>query len=90
MRSPEALEPDIAERERLEVSFRESEERLRLLVEGVKDYAIFMLDAERNILSRNAGAERIKGYRAEEVLGPTSPSSSRGRTWRTASWSAST
>src|SRR5689334_15486625 len=41
----------------------------RLLVEAVRDYAIFMLDPDGRILSWNAGAERIKGYRAEEVIG---------------------
>ena len=45
------------------------EERFRLLVEAVRDYAIFMLDPEGRILTWNAGAERIKGYRAEEVIG---------------------
>jgi PAS domain S-box-containing protein len=44
-------------------------ERFRLLVEGVRDYAIFMLDTEGRVASWNAGAERIKGYRAEEVIG---------------------
>jgi PAS domain S-box-containing protein len=48
---------------------RQSEERFRLLVEGVKDYAIFMLDPDGYIISWNAGAERIKGYRAEEIIG---------------------
>ena len=48
---------------------RTSEERFRLLVEGVKDYAIFMLDPSGHITSWNQGAERIKGYRAEEVIG---------------------
>ena len=43
-------------------SFRE--DRFRLLVEAVRDYAIFMLDPEGRILTWNAGAERIKGYRA--------------------------
>lgn len=47
----------------------ESEERYRLLVSGVKDYAIFMLDKEGNIISWNSGAERIKGYKFEEVAG---------------------
>jgi PAS domain S-box-containing protein len=47
----------------------ESQERLRLLIEGVQDYAIFMLDPTGMIVSWNAGAERIKGYRAEEALG---------------------
>jgi PAS domain S-box-containing protein len=47
----------------------ESEERLRLLVENVVDYAIFMLDTEGNVTTWNAGAERIKGYRADEIIG---------------------
>ena len=48
---------------------RESEEWFRLLVESVQDYAIFMLDLEGHVTSWNPGAERIKGYRAEEILG---------------------
>jgi PAS domain S-box-containing protein len=47
----------------------ESEERFRLLVDGVIDYAIFMLDPEGRVASWNRGAERIKGYRAEEIIG---------------------
>jgi PAS domain S-box-containing protein len=47
----------------------DSEERFRLLVEGVRDYAIFMLDREGYVLSWNSGAERINGYRAEEIIG---------------------
>ncbi|HYD56943.1 MAG TPA: PAS domain S-box protein [Burkholderiales bacterium] len=50
-------------------SHRLSEERFRLLVESVKDYAIFMLDPEGYVLSWNAGAELIKGYRADEIIG---------------------
>ena len=46
-----------------------SEERFRLLVEGVTDYAIFMLDPEGNVVTWNSGAERIKGYKAEEIVG---------------------
>jgi formate hydrogenlyase transcriptional activator len=46
-----------------------SEERFRLFVERVNDYAIFMLDPQGRITSWNAGAERIKGYRSEEILG---------------------
>jgi PAS domain S-box-containing protein len=48
---------------------RVSEERFRLLVERVKDYAIFMLDAEGRVISWNEGAEHLKGYRAEEIMG---------------------
>ncbi|MDB5956574.1 PAS domain S-box protein [Ramlibacter sp.] len=49
--------------------FRQSEERFRLLVESVRDYAIFMLDPQGHVLTWNAGAERFKGYRAEEIIG---------------------
>ncbi len=48
---------------------RRSEERFRLLVEAVQDYAIFMLDPTGHIVSWNAGAQRSKGYRAEEIIG---------------------
>ena len=57
------------ERKRAEESLRRSEERFRLLVEGVQDYAIFMLDPAGRVVTWNEGAERIKGYRAEEILG---------------------
>jgi PAS domain S-box-containing protein len=50
-------------------ALRSSEERFRLLVEAVEDYAIFMLDPTGHIVSWNAGAERTKGYTAEEILG---------------------
>lgn len=50
-------------------ALRESEQRFRLLVEAVQDYAIFMLDAEGNVTSWNRGAERIKGYKASEIIG---------------------
>jgi PAS domain S-box-containing protein len=46
-----------------------SDDQFRLLVEAVKDYAIFMLDPEGRVVSWNAGAERIKGYTADEILG---------------------
>ncbi len=46
-----------------------AEERFRLLLEGVRDYAIFMLDADGRVASWNAGAEAITGYRTEEILG---------------------
>jgi PAS domain S-box-containing protein len=54
---------------RREALQRESEERFRLLVEAIKDYAICLLDADGRIVSWNAGAEAIHGYRAEEILG---------------------
>ncbi|MEO6193434.1 MAG: PAS domain S-box protein [Thermoanaerobaculia bacterium] len=60
---------DLSERRRQEESLRESDERFRLLMEGVKDYAIFMLDPDGRVASWNSGAELIKGYRAEEILG---------------------
>jgi len=58
-------------RERYSASeaLRESEERFRILVEGVKDYAIIMLDPAGNVMSWNQGAERIKGYRDDEIIG---------------------
>ena len=69
----ETLEERVQERARqLEASYqqlRESERGFRLLVEAVTDYAIFMLDPAGNIVNWNTGAERIKGYRAEEIIG---------------------
>jgi PAS domain S-box-containing protein len=47
----------------------ETEHRFRMLVEGVTDYAIFMLDPSGNIVNWNLGAERIKGYKSEEIIG---------------------
>jgi PAS domain S-box-containing protein len=60
---------DVTERKRAEEALRQSEERLRSLVEEVKDYAIFMLDPTGRILSWNEGAQKIKGYAAEEIIG---------------------
>jgi PAS domain S-box-containing protein len=50
-------------------ALQETEERFHLFVEGVKDYAIIMLDSQGRVVSWNAGAERLKGYTAEEILG---------------------
>ncbi len=64
-----ALRAELAEHARHEEILRENEERFRLIVEGVKDYAIFMLDRDGNIASWNAGAQAIKGYTADDVIG---------------------
>jgi PAS domain S-box-containing protein len=60
---------DLTSRHREEEELRRSEERFRLLVESVRDYAIFMLDPDGRVATWNAGAERIKGYRASEIVG---------------------
>ncbi|NUW44701.1 PAS domain-containing sensor histidine kinase [Nonomuraea rhodomycinica] len=60
---------DMSERRIAHSALGESEESFRLLVQSVVDYAIFMLDPEGRIASWNAGAQRIKGYRAQEIIG---------------------
>ena len=60
---------DLTERRQAEERLRESEEIFRLLVESVRDYAIFMLDPEGRIATWNEGARRIKGYEAKEIIG---------------------
>jgi PAS domain S-box-containing protein len=60
---------DLTERRESEQRLRDSEERLRLLIESTVDYAIFLLTPEGVVASWNTGAERIKGYRADEIIG---------------------
>ena len=60
---------DISVRKAAEEALRQSEERLRLVVSSVTDYAILMLDLDGCVVSWNEGAERIIGYRAEEIIG---------------------
>jgi hypothetical protein len=60
---------DLTKRREADERLRQSEEMFRLLVANVQDYAIFMLDPGGHIISWNAGAHRIKGYTAEEIIG---------------------
>lgn len=60
---------DITDRKNSERTLRDSEERFRLLVEGIQEYAIFQLDPQGNVASWNAGAQRLKGYDSAEIIG---------------------
>jgi PAS domain S-box-containing protein/putative nucleotidyltransferase with HDIG domain len=64
-----AVFDEITERKQAEAELLQSEEFFRLLVKGLRDYAVFMLDPTGHIVSWNTGAEHIKGYRAEEIVG---------------------
>lgn len=60
---------DLTEKKQAEEQLRKAEQQFRLLVQGVTDYAIYMMDADGKVSSWNAGAERIKGYRPAEIIG---------------------
>jgi PAS domain S-box-containing protein len=60
---------DVTAQRRAEEDLRQSEQRFRLLVEAVQDYAIFMLDPQGHVVSWNRGAQRIKGYSSSEIIG---------------------
>jgi len=60
---------DISEQRAAQDALRKADLQLRSIVESVRDYAIYMLDKDGNIMTWNAGAERIKGYTAEDIIG---------------------
>jgi PAS domain S-box-containing protein len=60
---------DVTDKREREQALFASEQRFRLLVQGVRDYAIYLLDPDGRVSNWNAGAEAIKGYRAEEIVG---------------------
>lgn len=60
---------DLTERRAAEMALKRNEEQFRLLIQGVTDYAIYMLDADGRVASWNIGAQRIKGYAPQEIIG---------------------
>lgn len=78
---------DLTAKKKYEETLQRSEERFRLLVDGVQDYAIYMLNPEGAVTSWNEGAHRIKGYEATEIIGKhysqfyTAEDVEKGRPW---------
>jgi PAS domain S-box-containing protein len=60
---------DVSVRRESEGALKASEYRFRLVVDSVRDHAIFQLDADGNIITRNRNAERVLGWRAQEAVG---------------------
>jgi PAS domain S-box-containing protein len=60
---------DMSDKREAQLALLDAERRFRLLVQGVTDYSIFMLDPEGRVTNWNAGAERIKGYSSDEIVG---------------------
>jgi PAS domain S-box-containing protein len=60
---------DLSARRALQQELHEAERQFRILVESITDYGIYMLDSEGRVTTWNSGAQRIKGYRAEEIIG---------------------
>src|SRR6202035_4934168 len=64
-----SVQRDNSQRGLAEEALQDSEEKYRILLDGVQDYAIFMLDQQGRVVSWNVGAERTKGYKADEIIG---------------------
>ncbi|WP_225410252.1 sensor histidine kinase [Stigmatella hybrida] len=60
---------DLTARRKAEEQLRQSEERFRLLVSSIRDYAVFMLEPDGRVSSWNTGAQQLKGYQAQEIIG---------------------
>jgi PAS domain S-box-containing protein len=64
-----SVQRDRSRRSLAEEALGDSEEKYRMLLDGIQDYAIFLLDPQGQVVSWNAGAERLKGYKAEQIIG---------------------